>query len=121
MSRVIDAVSRYFALLAEPTRIRILQAICREEKTVTEIVAETGATQTNVSRHLGSMYRAGVLTRRKDANYIYYGVADEAFVDICRTMCIHIANKLGAERADEADLRSLANGLDRGVGLDGGI
>ena len=114
MSRVIDAVSQYFALLAEPMRIRILQSICREEKTVSQIVAETGATQTNVSRHLGSMYRAGVLTRRKDGNFIFYGVGDEAIIDICRSMCIHIANKLGADRSDEEDLLALASELDRG-------
>jgi DNA-binding transcriptional ArsR family regulator len=88
---VFEAVSRYFTLLAEPMRVRILHAICQQEKTVSEIVAATGATQTNVSRHLGTMHRAGVLTRRKDGNFIYYGVGDAALNEICRTVCVHIA------------------------------
>ena len=45
------------ALLAEPMRLRILHAICNDERSVSAIVAATGATQTNVSRHLRSCTR----------------------------------------------------------------
>ncbi|MFP5411809.1 MAG: ArsR/SmtB family transcription factor, partial [Gammaproteobacteria bacterium] len=93
LGQVCEAVSRYFTLLSEPMRVRILHAICQQEKTVSEIVAETGATQTNVSRHLSTMHRAGVLTRRKDGNFIYYGVGDSALTEICRTVCVHIASR----------------------------
>jgi DNA-binding transcriptional ArsR family regulator len=91
LSPVFEKVSRYFALLAEPTRIRVLHSICQQEKTVSEVVQETGSTQTNISRHLSSMYQAGVLTRRKQGTQVYYGVADEALTEICRTVCVHIA------------------------------
>ncbi|HWS74297.1 MAG TPA: metalloregulator ArsR/SmtB family transcription factor, partial [Quisquiliibacterium sp.] len=91
LGRVFETVSRYFSLLSEPMRLRILHSICDGERTVSEIVAETGATQTNVSRHLNTMYRAGVLTRRKESTFTYYGVADLALTDICRTVCVHIA------------------------------
>ncbi len=108
---VFETVSRYFALLSEPMRIRILHAICQNERTVSEIVAQTGATQTNVSRHLNTMYRAGVLRRRKDGNFIYYGVADRALTDICRNVCVHIAARLGDADHDQAGLTTLAQGL----------
>ena len=91
LGRVFEAVSQYFAVLSEPMRVRILHAICQHEKTVGEIVAETGATQTNVSRHLGTMRRAGVLTRRKSGNFVYYGIADAVITDLCRSVCVHIA------------------------------
>ena len=55
----------YFAVLSEPTRLKIMHAVCNGEKTVSQIVAETGATQTNISRHLGLMHRHGVLARRR--------------------------------------------------------
>ena len=108
---VFETVSRYFSLLSEPMRVRILHAICRGERTVSEIVAETGATQTNVSRHLNTMYRAGALTRRKHGNFIYYGVADRTLTDICRSVCVHIAEKRCAEDADQVRLAALAQGL----------
>lgn len=111
LGSVFETVARYFSLLSEPMRIRILHAICQDERTVSEIVAETGATQTNVSRHLGTMYRAGVLTRRKDGNFIYYGVADRALTEICRNVCVHIAARLEGADQDMAGLSALAQGL----------
>src|SRR5690606_14623803 len=87
------------------------------EKTVTQIVAETGSTQTNISRHLGSMYRAGALTRRKEGNFIYYGVGDEALTAICRGVCIHIASRLESDLDGHSDLIALARELDTGAAL----
>ena len=55
--RAIDAVASNFGALSEPTRTRIMGAGCEEEKTVSQIVEELGASQTNVSCHLGIMHR----------------------------------------------------------------
>ena len=111
LGRVFETVSRYFSLLSEPMRIRILHAICESERSVSQIVEETGATQTNISRHLNSMYRAGVLTRRKEGNFIYYGVADTALTEICRTVCVHIAARVSGDSADSKDLLQFAHDL----------
>ncbi len=113
LAKVFERVSRYFALLSEPMRIRVLHAICQDEKTVSEVVEETGGTQANISRHLSTMYQAGVLTRRKQGSFIYYGVADTALTEICRTVCVHIASSM--EQTDTAtertDLMQLAQEL----------
>lgn len=93
-SQAIDAVASYFGVLSEPTRIRIMHAICEEEKTVSQIVEELGASQTNVSRHLGIMHRSGVLSRRKEANQVYYRTADAAMVDLCRKVCKRISERM---------------------------
>jgi DNA-binding transcriptional ArsR family regulator len=111
LSPVFESVSRYFALLAEPMRVRVLHAICQREKTVNEIVAETGATQTNISRHLGLMHRAGVLSRRKDGNFVYYGVADTAITEICRSVCTHIAGRSDTTAPPQAELLALVRDL----------
>jgi len=95
---VFDAVATYFSMLSEPMRLRIVHTICEEEKAVSQIVEALGASQTNVSRHLGLMYRAGVLNRRKDGNQVYYQVADAAMVDICRTVCNRIAGQLDEKK-----------------------
>jgi DNA-binding transcriptional ArsR family regulator len=93
LDAVFEAASNYFAMLAEPMRLRILHAICDRERTVNDIVAETGATQTTISRHLNAMYRAGALTRRRDRNFTWYGVADSTLTELCRTVCVHVASR----------------------------
>ncbi len=95
---VFDAVAAYFSVLSEPTRLKIMHAVCKGERTVTQIVAETGATQTNVSRHLGLMYRNGVLTRRREGTQVIYSVADPTMVELCRTVCNRIAGTIDERR-----------------------
>lgn len=98
---VLDKVSRYFRLLSEPLRLKIIRSICETEKSVNEIVVETGANQANVSRHLSMLYSAGVLRKRKDANFVLYIVSDPTLTDICRTVC----NRMVLEFSSETDNR----------------
>lgn len=59
LDEVFAVVARYFGLLSEPTRLKILHTICQDERSVSAIVAATGVTQTNVSRHLALLHQAG--------------------------------------------------------------
>ena len=59
LDHVFAVVARHFAMLSEPMRLKILHTICQDERSVSAIVAATGATQTNVSRHLALMLHAG--------------------------------------------------------------
>ena len=94
LDRVFEKVSGYFSLLAEPTRLKILHALCDGEKPVNTVVETVGSSQTNVSRHLNAMYRSGVLSRRKEANLVYYAIAEESVVELCRTVCVQVASRL---------------------------
>lgn len=105
---VFAAVARYFGLLAEPTRLKILHTICREERSVTNIVAATGATQTNVSRHLALMREAGVVNSRREGTTVYYRVIDPEFVEICRNVCVQIAGRIDARQPLRKDLLEFA-------------
>ena len=105
---VFAAVARYFGLLSEPTRLRILHAICQSEQSVSAIVAASGATQSNVSRHLTLMHRAGVLRRRREGSAVYYAVADPEFVAICRSVCVQIAARIDAAAPLKRDLLGFA-------------
>lgn len=108
LAGVFTAVARYFSLLSEPTRLRILHAICQAEQSVSAIVVATGATQTNVSRHLALLHQAGVVSRRRDGNTVYYGVADPEFVSICRSVCVQIAGRIDAHAPLRRDLLGFA-------------
>ena len=98
LDTVFIAVAAYFSVLSEPTRLKIMHAVCEAEQSVSQIVTATGATQTNVSRHLGLMYRHGVLARRREGNQIYYRVADETMLEICRSVCNRIATTIDDRR-----------------------
>ena len=91
LERLFERVSGYFALLAEPTRLKILNAICDGERSVSEIVERTGASQTNVSRNLNLMFGRGVLARRREGALTYYAVADENMINLCRAACVQVA------------------------------
>jgi DNA-binding transcriptional ArsR family regulator len=101
-------VAQYFSLLAEPTRLKILHSICQSEQSVSAIVQATGATQTNVSRHLALLHRAGVVARRKEGNAAYYQVADPELVAICRTVCVQIAGRIDARAPLREELLDFA-------------
>ena len=95
---VFELVAGYFSMLAEPTRLKIMHAICEGERTVNEIVSATGIGQTNVSRHLGLMHRHGVVVRRRAGNLVFYRVADETMPDLCRAVCARIASAMDSRR-----------------------
>ena len=108
IERVFGVVSRYFGLLSQPTRLMILYSVCHEEKSVSRIVAETAATQTNVSRHLALLHQAGMVNRRRVGATVYYQVADPHFVEICRALCMRIAGRMEAGGRLHRDLLHFA-------------
>ena len=108
LEQVFAVVARYFGVLAEPTRLKILHTICQDERSVSAIVAATGATQPNVSRHLALMLQAGVVSRRRDGNTVFYRVEDPEFVEICRSVCVRIAGRIDEQKPLRKDLLQFA-------------
>ena len=107
LEHAFDAVAAYFRVLSEPTRLRIMHSICEQEKPVSQIVEELGATQTNISRHLNLMRRGGVLLRRKEGNQAYYRAADAQMVELCRRVCGRIAAQLDEKKPLRGNLLRL--------------
>lgn len=112
LDRVFESVSRYFSLMSEPMRVRIMHTICDGERTVGDIVLAVGGTQTNVSRHLAALYQAHAVYRRKSGNHVFYGIQDSALIALCRGVCIHIASRLDDDGERSDGLLNLARGFD---------
>ena len=72
----LELVARRFAVLAEPMRLRLIQALFEGEKNVTELVEATEGTQANISRHLQTLTQAHMLSRRKEGLQVFYAIAD---------------------------------------------
>jgi len=79
----LEEIAMHFRLLGEPMRLKILQAICKEPRPVNDIVAAVDATQANVSKHLSLLAMAGIVTRKKEGQCVYYGLKDALTLKLC--------------------------------------
>lgn len=61
-----------FAMLSDPTRVKVLWALLQTELHVNALADMVGSSPTAVSRHLGKLRLAGLVTTRRDGTYIYY-------------------------------------------------
>lgn len=85
--RQLKAVAKLFDLLAEPTRLDILQNLKKTPLSVGQIVDATNAKQSNISKQLGILYDAGLLERERQGNLIFYSIADPMIFDLCALVC----------------------------------
>jgi ArsR family transcriptional regulator len=90
----LEQVARRFAVLAEPMRLRLLQALFDGEKNVNALVELTGGTQANVSRHLQTLLHAHILSRRKEGLQVFYAISDPSIFKLCELVCGSLEKQL---------------------------
>ena len=83
----LEHVARRFAVLAEPMRLRLLQAVFAGEMNVNALVQQTGGTQANISRHLQTLTQAHILSRRKEGLQVFYTISDPSIFKLCELVC----------------------------------
>jgi len=77
-------IAANFRMLGEPMRLKILQSVCDGPRTVSEIVAATGSTQANISKHLSLLAAADLLVRTKSGQSVYYRMKDGFSLKLCQ-------------------------------------
>lgn len=97
--QALEIVARRFAVLAEPMRLRLIQALFDGEKNVTELVHATSGTQANVSRHLQTLTAAHILGRRKEGLQVFYRIADPTIPKLCDLVCGSLGKSLSRQVA----------------------
>ncbi len=80
-------IARRFAVLSEPMRLRLVHGLFEGEMSVNALVAFSGGTQANVSRHLQQLANDGVLKRRKEGLQVFYSIADPSIFKLCELVC----------------------------------
>lgn len=86
--RHIEEAASRFALLGDPTRLRILRTVMEhDEAPVHQIALRAGASRFNTSAHLNRLALAGLVTRRREGSSVYYRVGDVQLGTICAAMC----------------------------------
>ncbi len=86
----LEMVALRFRLLGEPMRLRMLQAVCHKARPVNEIVEAVGATQANASKHLAMLASAGILSREKRGQKVFYGTKDRLALKLCVLVRKHL-------------------------------
>jgi DNA-binding transcriptional ArsR family regulator len=84
---LVELIAERFRVIGEPLRIRILDRLREGEASVGELTDALSATQQNVSKHLGVLHAAGVVSRRKDGTKVIYEIADQTVFALCETVC----------------------------------
>jgi DNA-binding transcriptional ArsR family regulator len=88
----VDTVAKFFRALGDPTRLRLLEFLLREEHTVTECVARIGLSQGRVSTHLSCLADCGYVQVRRTGRNAFYTVADPRVADL-----VMLAHALAAD------------------------
>jgi DNA-binding transcriptional ArsR family regulator len=81
-------------------RIRLLDHLRDGEATVGELQAALQASQQNVSKHLGILHSAGLVSRTKRGTSVVYAIDDPTVFELCDQVC-------GGVRRRVADLDAL--------------
>ena len=84
---LVELIAKRFRVLGEPLRITLLDRLRDGDATVGELQEATGASQQNVSKHLGVLLDAGIVRRTKRGTSSIYSIADDGVFDLCEQVC----------------------------------
>ena len=84
---LVELIAQRFRVLGEPMRIKLLDQLRAGDATVGQLRDALGASQQNVSKHLGVLHQAGLVSRTKDGLSARYAIADESVFELCEHVC----------------------------------
>lgn len=94
----LQAVADLFAVLSEPSRLKILQALQKGPMSVGELVKTADLKQANASKQLGVLLSSGVIQRQQDGNRAIYSIKLQIVFELCSLVCNGMVNQ-AKERA----------------------
>jgi DNA-binding transcriptional ArsR family regulator len=84
---LVELIAQRFRVLGEPMRIKLLDRLRDGEATVGQLQDELGASQQNVSKHLGVLLQAGMVSRTRQGTSSVFAIADESVFELCEQVC----------------------------------
>jgi DNA-binding transcriptional ArsR family regulator len=85
--KILDSLAKLFRLLSDTNRLRIIFAIDKGKKSVSEIMSETSLSQTLVSFHLRPLRESGILVTERKGPFIYYSVSEPVLLELLISLC----------------------------------
>lgn len=92
--RALSQVAEYFRALAEPLRLKLLNALRSGPLNVTELTALVGSSQANISKHLSQLAKCGLVRRSARGTSVFYEIADPRTYELCELVCGQITRQL---------------------------
>ncbi len=98
--------AKLFRGFSDPSRLKILDALAHSPCSVSELVALTGLTQSNISNHLACMRDCGLVSSQPAGRYVTYSLSDprvQALIELGDSLLSDVARgvyectRLGAE------------------------
>ncbi|RZU98805.1 ArsR/SmtB family transcription factor [Spiribacter vilamensis] len=94
-----ESIAHYFRLLGDAQRLGILHCLQSGERTVGQIAAMTGASPSNVSKHLATLRSSGLVGRRQAGNRAYFEITAPFIFELCDIVCSGAHERLAREQA----------------------
>ncbi|MCS5693448.1 metalloregulator ArsR/SmtB family transcription factor [Cyanobium sp. FGCU-6] len=98
---LLEEYSQFFRLLSEPARLLLLCHLRQGPTDVASLIEATGFSQSHISRQLGQLQRAGLVTCERDGVRMIYRADDPLVADLCSLVQTRLKQRL------EAQLRQL--------------
>lgn len=103
--------AEFLKSLAHPLRIRVLELLSDGEKTVAELIVQTGAEASHLSQQLGILRAAGVLVSRREGSSVHYSVRDPRIFHLLATAREILTSSLEHSNQLLSDLQGLGFGV----------
>ena len=87
---VFEKAAELFGVMSAPMRLKIINCLCDGEQNVSYLLERIDTTQPNMSQHLNTLFKAGVLAKRRDGVQIYYRIDNDKIVSLCNAVCEQI-------------------------------
>lgn len=95
--QVFASAAELFGVLSTPIRLRLISALCNGERNVSQLLEQIDTTQPNLSQHLSTLYRFGILGRRRVGTQVFYNLRSERAGMLCRAVCTQIATEIDGD------------------------
>lgn len=82
-----ELIADRFRILADPTRLRLLDILRSEPSTIGVIATQLGTTQQNVSKHIKLLSDAGIVRRDRQGTSVVCSIADNEVFTLCESVC----------------------------------
>jgi DNA-binding transcriptional ArsR family regulator len=92
--RIIELKAEILKVLAQPTRLKILELLRNGEKCICEIVPALNGEQSNISRHISLMQKSHLVTTRKDGVRVMVKVSDQKIFEILDKVSAILKNQM---------------------------
>ena len=97
-----ERVAAVFKVLSETARLKLVSSLMGGSRTVSELVELSALKQSNVSKHLKILADAGLISKRKEGNFVRYEISEPKLYALCGLMCAQV------EESAQASLDALS-------------